>query len=72
MFCLRIDFPTLGVRLAQMNQSVVSNGDVMTWLLDRGFQLVRGGWLASAPHVRMLQTGEIIVSYPINDTPATP
>jgi len=72
MFCLRIDFVMLGAKLAQMNQSAVSNGDVMTWLLDRGFQLVRGGWLASAAQVRMLQTGEIIVSYPINDSPAAP
>jgi len=69
MLYLRIDFVMLGARLTRMLQQPVSNGDVMEWLRNRGFQMVKGGWLASPQCVGVLELREIIVSHSIDHLP---
>jgi hypothetical protein len=72
MFLLKIDFAMLRTRLARDEQRPMTNGDVIVWLVERGFQTTRGGWVAPAARLRMLQLREIIFSHPINDAPAAP
>src|SRR5947209_2008885 len=69
VFLLKIDFAMLRTRLARDEQRPMTNGDVMTWLLERGFQITRGAWVAPEERLRMLQIREIIFSHPINDAP---
>lgn len=51
--------------LSQSKEQSVTNGDVMQWLLERGFKLGRRGWMTSAAGLYLLQICEIIVSHPI-------
>ena len=70
MFLLRIDFEMLRARLSLLEHRPMTNGDVMAWLLERGFQTTRAGWVASGEGLRMLKIREIIFSHPISDAPA--
>jgi hypothetical protein len=72
VFLLKIDFAMLRARLDRDEQRPMTNGDVVTWLLERGFQITRGAWLAPEARLRMLQLREIIFSQPINDAPTPP
>jgi hypothetical protein len=69
MLYLRIDFVKLGARLTRMLQRPLSNGDLMEWLREKGFQIGRGGWLASPERLGALELREIIFSHPIDHLP---
>lgn len=71
MFLLKIDFAMLRTRLARLEHRPMTNGDVLTWLIERGFQTTRGGWLAPAARLQLLQIREIVFSFPINDRPTS-
>lgn len=65
MFYVKIDLTMLGRRLSQSKQQAMSHGDVMRWLLERGFTFGRRGWMTSTAGLYLLQIREIIVSHPI-------
>lgn len=69
MLRVKIDIALLRKRVAKLECRKMSNGDVFKWLLARGFQTTRGGWLGPPAGLGVLQLREIIFSYPINDVP---
>jgi hypothetical protein len=70
MFLIKIDLAMLGERLSLSTHETMSNGDVMAWLIQKGFHISRQGYVASAERLAMLQLREVVVSYPIDDAPS--
>ena len=65
-FLIRVAFRRLGERLSRTLVREMTNDDVFDWLLAGGFSPTRGGWLATARSLSLLEGPEVVEAFPLD------